>query len=166
MNKLALLEAALFITEKPLKLDELAKLLKTTEDEVKKLLDELDARYKNNECGIEIAKLNGFRLTVKPEYTQRVARFTKHAELSRGLLRALSIIAHYEPMKQSDLVRAIGNRAYEYIRELVSLGFIVTEKYSRTKILRTTRHFEEYFGIKKAKELRESGLLDDSKSKK
>ncbi len=162
MNKLALLEAALFITEKPLKLNELAKLLKTNEEEVKKLLEELNARYAREEHGVEIAKLNGFRLTVKPEYAREVARFTKHAELSRGLLRALSIIAHYEPMKQSDLVRAIGNRAYEYIRELVNLGLVVAEKHSRTKLLKTTRLFEEYFGVKKAKELRSRGALNDS----
>jgi len=154
-EKLALLEAALFVTEKPLSAEELKRFLGVTEEELRNLLSELKRRYDSNDSGIELLELNGYKLAVKAAYSQRVARFAKHTELSRGLLRALSLIAYYEPMKQSDLVRAIGNRAYEYVRELERMGFIRSEKFSRTKVLRTTRHFKEYFGIRSKEDLRD-----------
>ena len=156
-DKLALLEAALFTTERPLTKRELARFLRVSEKEVGKLIDELKRRYKSEEHGIEVVELNGYKLSVKPQFAGLVARFAKRSELSRGLLRALSIIAHYEPMKQSDLVRAIGNRAYQYVRELERLGFIRSEKYSRTKLLKTTRYFKQYFGIKSKSDLKKVG---------
>jgi len=154
-KKLALLEAALFVTEKPLSSEELKRFLKVSGEELNRLLSELKRRYERNDSGIELLELNGYKLAVKSAYSQQVARFTRHAELSRGLLRALSLIAYFEPLKQSDLVRAIGNRAYEYVRELERMGFVRSEKFSRTKLLRTTRHFKEYFGVKSKEELRD-----------
>mgnify|MGYP000297659982 CR=1 FL=1 len=148
MNKLALLEAALFMAEEPLTLEQLARLLELSREEVRKLLAELERRYSSEEHGIELLKLNGYKLSIKAQYAPKVAKLARRSELSRGLLRALSLIAYYEPMKQSDLVRAIGNRAYQYVRKLVELGFVRAEKHSRTKLLRTTRYFREYFGLK------------------
>lgn len=146
-EKIALLEAALFITEKPLKLEELRRILRVRDDsKVIEMINELKRRYANEACGIEISEIGGYKLVVKPKFVHRVSKLTRHAELSRGLLRALSIIAYHEPVRQSDLVKILGNRVYEYVRELIDLGFVTAEKQSRTKVLRTTRLFEEYFG--------------------
>ncbi len=94
-----------------------------------------------------------------------MSELTPHADLSRGLLRVLSIIAYHEPISQSDIVKVIGNRTYDYIKELEEKGLVKTEKKSRTKLISTTPHFEEYFGAKKheiKKEFEES--VEDSKS--
>ncbi|MCD6421768.1 SMC-Scp complex subunit ScpB [bacterium] len=156
-EKLALLEAALFITDKPLTIDRLRKILRVRDDsKVLEMINELKRRYENESCGIEISEIGGYKLTVKPKFVHRVSKLTRHAELSRGLLRALSIIAYNEPVKQSDLVKVLGNRVYEYVKELIELGFISAEKKSRTRILRTTRLFEEYFG-EQAKIIKEKG---------
>jgi segregation and condensation protein B len=64
-------------------------------------------------------------------------------------LRVLAIIAYHQPIKQSDIVKVIGNRTYEYVKELEERGLIKVEKKSRTKTLSTTPHFEDYFGINK-----------------
>ncbi len=156
-EKLALLEAALFITDKPLTIDRLRKILRVRDDsKVLEMINELKRRYENESCGIEISEIGGYKLTVKPKFVHKVSKLTRHAELSRGLLRALSIIAYNEPVKQSDLVKVLGNRVYEYVKELIELGFISAEKKSRTRILRTTRLFEEYFG-EQAKIIKEKG---------
>jgi len=148
-TKIALLEAALFMTEKPLHLYELKGILKMKEDEIKILLNKLKERYQKNESGIELSEIGGLRLTVKPEYIDKVSKLTRHADMSRGLLRVLSVITRYEPVTQSDLVKVLGNRVYEYIKELEERGFVKTEKHSRTKKISTTKLFEEYFGAKK-----------------
>jgi segregation and condensation protein B len=148
MEKIALLEAALFITEKPLKIEKLKEILKTDEEEIIKLIEYLRKKYESPEHGIEISDIGGYRLVVKPIFLDKVKKLTRHADLSRGLLRVLSIVAHYKKIKQSDLVKVLGNRVYEYVAKLEEMGFIKTEKESRTKVITLTKHFEEYFKTK------------------
>src|SRR3989339_322861 len=72
---------------------------------------------------------------VKSEYVDKVSHLTPHADLSRGLLRVLSIISYHEPVSQSDIVKVVGNRTYEYVKELESRGLVKSEKKSRTRML-------------------------------
>ncbi len=150
-SKLGLLEAILFITSMPLSVEELEKNLKIKRENVEKLLAELKEKYSNLEHGIVLSEMGGYRLVVKQDYLEKVAHLTPHADLSRGLLRVLAIIAYHEPVKQSEIVKIIGNRTYEYTKQLEERGLIRSEKKSRTKLLSTTAHFEEYFGIKRGK---------------
>jgi segregation and condensation protein B len=147
-HQLALLEAVLFAASKPLSLDELSKLTRINPDKLPGLLEILRQRYDGADHGIAIANLGGWRFVVRQEFAPRVSSFTK-PDLPRGLLRVLSMIAYHEPVKQSDIVKIIGNRAYEYVKQLKESGFVAEEKHSRTKLLRTTPHFEAYFATKK-----------------
>jgi len=85
-------------------------------------------------------------LIVNPEILQKVKKITPYKDLSPGLLKTLSIIAFKGPLKQSVLVNTIGNRAYEYAHELEKRGLISAKKSGRTRILKTTRLFVDYFG--------------------
>ncbi len=147
--KLALLEAVLFTTTDPLSLDELQKILKIRKDEIEKMIAKLREKYASPEHGFRLSEGGGYRLVVKEDFVEKVSHLTPHADLSRGLLRVLSIIAYHEPVKQSDIVKVIGNRTYEYVKELEERGLVRSERKSRTKTLVTTQHFEEYFGAKK-----------------
>ncbi|OYT56245.1 MAG: SMC-Scp complex subunit ScpB [Candidatus Aenigmarchaeota archaeon ex4484_14] len=149
-EKLALLEACLFTADKPLSIEELVKLLKTDKNEVKWLLKDLEEIYSKDEHGIMLSVVGGYQLVVKSKYLEKVSSLTSHTDLPRGILRVLSIIAFYEPIKQSEIAKVIGNRAYHYVAELEKRGLIKTEKHSRTKIIQTTKEFEEYFGVKKS----------------
>ncbi len=159
VQKLALLEAMLFTTSDPLTFNELQKTLRVRKNELDLLLKALNERYARSEFGIHISEAGGFKLTVKPEFAEAVAPFTPHADLSRGLLRVLSVVAYHEPIKQSDIVKVVGNRTYEYVKQLEELNLIKVEKKSRTKLLSTTPRFEEYFGAK-AEEIRKIGATD------
>ncbi len=149
MNRFALLDAMLFTTDEPISIEALQKNLKTSRLEVEKLLTQLREKYSDPNCGIKLSEAGGFRLVVKQEYLEKVSHLTPHADMSRGLLRVLSIIAYHEPIKQSDIVKVVGNRTYDYIKNLESRGLITSEKKSRTKMLKTTPQFEEYFGVRK-----------------
>ncbi|MBI3190202.1 SMC-Scp complex subunit ScpB [archaeon] len=163
-KKLALLEAILFTTNDPLPIEKLSKYVKSNKDRIEEMLKVLRERYEKNDSGISLSDMGGYRLIVKSEFLQSVADLTPHADLSRGLLRVLAIIAYHEPIKQSDIVKVIGNRTYEYVKDLLSRGLINVEKKSRTKILTTTPQFEEYFGAKKEvlKKVAEEKKEDDS----
>lgn len=151
MTKLALLEAVLFTTTEPLSIEELEKNLKMKREEIEKLLNILREKYSPEDSGIKLSEAGGYKLVVKHEYADKVSHLTPYADLSRGLLRVLSIVAYHEPIAQSDIVKVVGNRTYEYVKELEERGLVKTEKKSRTKLLRTTPHFEEYFGTDKDK---------------
>ncbi len=146
---MALMEAMLFTTSRPLGLEEIRKNLKLRVTIVEKMLDEIEKKYASEHSGIHLSRTNGFRLIVKPDYLHSVAHLTPHADMSRGLLRVLGIIVYYEPIKQSDIVKIIGNRTYDYVKDLSGRGLIKTEKKSRTILLSTTPKFEEYFGVSK-----------------
>ena len=148
-KKIALLEAILFTTTGPLTFEDLQKLTKSRKDELDKLLAEMNRRYEEEAHGIKITDIGGYKLIVKSEFMPAVANLTPHADVSRGLLRVLSIIAYHEPIKQSDIVKVIGNRTYDYVHELEERGLIKVEKKSRTRILSTTPRFEEYFETKR-----------------
>ncbi|MBS7623697.1 SMC-Scp complex subunit ScpB, partial [Candidatus Bathyarchaeota archaeon] len=44
-------------------------------------------------------------------------------------------------------VKVRGNLAYGHIRDLVDKGLITEERLGRTKVLRTTRTFADYFSL-------------------
>ncbi|MCX6815934.1 MAG: SMC-Scp complex subunit ScpB [Candidatus Aenigmarchaeota archaeon] len=148
-KKLALLEAVLFTTNDPLPIEKLSKYVRSNKERIEEMLKFLRERYAKEDSGIMLSDIGGYRLMVKSEFLENVSDLTPHADLSRGLLRVLAIIAYHEPIKQSDIVKVIGNRTYEYVKDLVGRGLIKLEKKSRTRIITTTPQFEEYFGTKK-----------------
>ncbi len=149
MNKKALVEAILFMTPRHLSKEEIERIAGKIDDvEFEEMIDEMRERYNlNPDSGIMLDDSSGYRLVVKARYLPRVRHLSPHADLSKGLLRTLAIVAYHQPVRQADIVRIVGNRAYEYIRELESRGLVKTRKESRTKIIETTENFERYFGI-------------------
>lgn len=144
----AKLEAILFTTEEPLGTEKLANRLGTKEEKIRKIIKKLEKKYENEEHGITLLKTDGYKLIVKSPYLDDVSDLTPHSDLSKGLLRVLSIIAFHQPVKQSEIVKVIGNRTYEYVKELERRKLIKAKKHKKTKKLTTTPHFEEYFNVK------------------
>jgi len=162
MNPKALLEAALFVSDKPLSLEKLSKIAGIgSEQEVKQLLAELQQKLTKEDRGIELMETpEGYELRVKQEYREKVVRLAPFADLSDGMMRTLAIVAAKQPVKQSLIVKYQGNKTYGYVVGLEEKGLIKTEKYGRTKMITTSPDFEKYFGksseeIKKALETKE-----------
>ncbi|MBI5061360.1 MAG: SMC-Scp complex subunit ScpB [Candidatus Aenigmarchaeota archaeon] len=99
IKHLAMLEAILFTTNEPLQLEDIRKLIKLEPETLLMLLDFLKKKYDAPESGIKLSDIGGYRLAVKQEYMEKVSHLTPHADLSRGLLRVLSLIAYHEPDK-------------------------------------------------------------------
>ncbi len=147
MNKKALIEAALFVSDKPLSLERISKIFGISPEEIRNLMKEIEKELARSDRGIELVETpEGFEFRVKPEYRDKVSRLAPLADLSNGMLRSLAIIAVKQPIKQSTIVQIQGNKAYGYIKLLEEKGLIKSEKFGRTKLLRTTSEFERYFG--------------------
>ncbi len=88
-----------------------------------------------------------FVLQLKAEFTPRVRRLAVRPLLSKGPLKTLSYIAYRQPVLQPQVIDVRGHHAYLHLRELEDMGLINREKAGRSKMLRTTEFFADYFGL-------------------
>lgn len=148
MNPKALLEAALFVSDKPLSLERLSNIVGVgSPEQIKKLIEEIKKELEKEDRGIELIETpEGYEFRVKQEYREKVAKLAPFADLSDGMLRTLAIVALKQPIKQSAIVKYQGNKTYGYVASLEAKGLIKTEKAGKTKIITTTPDFEKYFG--------------------
>jgi segregation and condensation protein B len=151
MEHKKVMEAALFIANQPLTLDQLARLAGVNSlGHVKELMEELQKDYK--ERGLEVFQnSDGYTMQVRARLLPRVAHLTPYSDLGEGPKRTLALVTVREPVKQSEIIKIQGNKAYTYIKNLKKMGLVVTEKEGHTKILKLTQEFERYFGEEKAK---------------
>jgi segregation and condensation protein B len=147
-DKKALIEAALFISEDPLSLHNLSKVSGiTSTKELKKILEEIQKEFGKSSSGIELALTpEGYQFQVKDQFLEAVAGLTTYANISKGALRTLSIVALRESILQSEIIKIQGNKAYNYIKSLENKKLIKTEKSGRTKKINITKECERYFG--------------------
>ncbi len=149
MEKLAI-EAILFSADKPISIEEMGKISGIERDMVREIVANLIDDYRRRETALEIIQLGkGYVMRVRPAFLKYVERLAER-DLDRGTLRTLATIAFHQPIKMSDLAKKRGNKAYGHVKKLEELGLVDAEKSGRTRILRTTKTFCEYFGIEES----------------
>ena len=170
-----LLEATLFGSGRSMSVTELCESLGYDEDEMLDCLYSLRSTLKRRRGGaLQIAEVGDrWAIEVKPEIAEHLPKEAK-TELPKKLLKAASLIAYHQPMSQSRLVELLGQKAYDYVRELAQYGMIDRRKDGNTRRLTTTRRFSEAFGCpytdrKKVKawfreQVQKTGILDDLES--
>lgn len=164
-EKKALLEAALFISDKPLSMQDLGKITGLSESDINSLLDEIRGEMEQEHRGVELLKIeNNYHIKVKERFLEHVSHLTPYADLSRAMLKVLSLAVYKKGITQSEIVKTIGNRAYDYVKELEVRGLIKTEKSGRTKALVLTDEFMRYFGVSSRQELLDRFRMKTGKS--
>lgn len=154
-NKRALLEAALFMSSSPLSMKKLVRILRTDIGRIEGMLQDLENELQEEKRGIRLVRTKeGYQFKVKPPYLNSVRGLARFQDLRRGLLKVLAIIAYKQPITQSDIVKIIGNRTYEYVKTLVNRGLIKAVKSGRTRELVLTNEFADYFGLESVDEAR------------
>jgi segregation and condensation protein B len=155
----AQVESLLFIAVEPVTPGQLATALETTNAEVSRALDELDASLRTR--GLRLQQHNGrVQLTTAPETAESIERFlgleaTSH--LSRAALETLAIIAYQQPVTrpQVDAVRGVNSDGV--MRSLLSKGLIQeggrAEGPGRPILYSTTPEFLQHFGLNSLNEL-------------
>jgi segregation and condensation protein B len=143
------LEAALYAAGRALTLQELAELIGKAESTTKKILDDLGFDYAKRKGALEVIALPRERyvMQLKPELTPRVGRLIPGGLLSFATLQTLVFIALKQPIVQSELVAQRGTHCYDHVRDLVEKKFVDAIPEGRSKILKTTPLFADYFGL-------------------
>ena len=145
-----LIEAALYVAGKPLDLNMLSSISKVkSERNLQNLLSILMKKYDDLDGPIQILKLQDKRyvMQLKPEYCKFVEKLSNRPLLKKAPLKTLSFIAFRQPVTQSYIAQIRGSNTYKHIKILREMGLIEEEKSGRTKILRTTSNFADYFNL-------------------
>jgi segregation and condensation protein B len=145
-----LIEAALYVTGKPLDVGVLGSILNMrSEEKIRRLATVLKEKYAQHPGALEVLELSDGRyvMQLKPGYSKSVKRLATRQLLTPGPLKTLSYIALRQPVAQSHVVKVRGNLAYGHVKQLRDMGLISEEKLGRSKILRTTASFCDYFNL-------------------
>ena len=149
-----LIESVLFSASKPVSINEIKEATSLAPKKITETLEDLIQDYnvtRKNATSMEIVKAgNKYAMQVKKRYDES-SRMVANPDIQSNLLKTLSLIAFHQPVKQSNLRRMIGVKAYDHVDELAELKLINTKKHGATELLTTTKRFPEYFGIESTK---------------
>lgn len=153
-----LLEALIFVADKPVTLNELVRATDADRGVIRALLDELSADYEGR--GIALQQIaNGyiFRTNAKfaPFLRERAAR--RPVRMTRTQLETLAIVAYRQPLTRPDIDEVRGVDSGAVLRMLLERNFIrilgKKDEPGRPLLYGTTSHFLEFFGLKSLRDL-------------
>lgn len=139
-------EAILFLTDKPMRAQAIARIVNEDVQVVRQAILDLIHDYEERASGLEIADDNGYIIQVKDEYASIIDEFVP-MEMPVALIRTLSAIAIKQPVMQSEIIKIRGAGAYDHIKELMVRELIIKKEEGRSPTLSTTKKFQEYFRL-------------------
>jgi len=145
-----LIEAALYVSGRPLDLKILGNVIGArSEEKIRAIAQNVAEKYRQNESPIQIVELPDGRwvMQLKATITKYVRRLSNRPLLTPGPLRTLGFIALKQPVKQAYVVLVRGKLAYGHVKQLREMDLITDEKVGKTRVLRTTSTFADYFNL-------------------
>jgi len=160
-DKRAVLEVILFLSGEPVILSTIKDVIELPEPDIKRLMDELILKYREQNGGLLIVEIaNGYQMVTNPEYSEWVKKF-KGTQLSTKLsmpaLETLSIIAYKQPIIKVEIEQLRVVNSDSAIKTLLEKRLIKVigrkEAPGRPFLYGTTKEFLKYFGLKDLTEL-------------
>jgi segregation and condensation protein B len=145
-----LCEAALYVSGRPLDLKMIGSVIGArSEDKIRAIATAVSERYKISGSPIQVAELpdGRFVMQLRAEFAKHVRKLSNRPLLTPGPLRTLSFIALKQPITQSYVVRVRGKLAYGHVKQLKEMDLVNDERIGRTRMLRTTTNFADYFNL-------------------
>jgi len=159
----SLIEAALFVSDKPLNLTKLQQLLSAKEllskREITQLLEQLKIDYQHR--GVELVKVaSGYRFQAKAQYSQALALLfqEKAPKYSRALLETLSLVAYKQPITRGEIeaIRGVAVSS-QIMKTLLEQQWVKVigqkEVAGRPSLYGTTAYFLDHFSLSSLAEL-------------
>ncbi len=162
-QQLRIIEGALFASDKPLTVNELAQLFTEEErpsnPEIKALLTEIIAFYADR--GLQLHHLaSGYCFRVSADLAPWVSRLweVRPPRYSRALMETLAVIAYRQPVTRGDIEQVRGvNVSPGTIKTLLDREWIQIVGHrdvpGRPELMATTAQFLDYFGLRSIEEL-------------
>ena len=151
------IEALLFVNEKPVVFQQIKEILEgVSANEIKAAVAGLQRDYENRKSGIAIVEIaEGYQMLSNSAYASYIRSFykTRHKEkLSKPALETLAIIAYKQPVTRNDIELIRGVNSDGVMVHLLSKELIKAvgrkDVAGRPYLYGTTKLFLEYFGLK------------------
>jgi len=160
-NVKSILEALLFINERPIEVGELTEVLEVSRKETEVALEELSLEYKERSSGICIVKVaGGYQMCSAPDneaWVKKMYQERSKQKLSTASLETLAVIAYKQPVTRVEIEAIRGVNVDGVARKLSELGLVKIagrkDVIGKPFLYITTRKFLEYFGINSLKDL-------------
>jgi segregation and condensation protein B len=157
----AILEALLFASGEPLTIGAIAKATSLSEQNIREIIRELTADYRDRNSGVVIAEIaDGYEMATDPElaaWIRRMKNVHVSNKLSQPSIETLSIIAYKQPITKVEIDQLRGVNSDAAVKSLLDkrLIKIIGKKESpgRPFLYSTTNEFLQYFGLKNLTEL-------------
>src|SRR5574342_733894 len=147
-----MVEAILFAAARKLELEEIASLCKRSPEDVLAILTDLKTQLDSSESPTMLLQDGtAWKLTVREKYVGMIKKVVTKTELPKGILQTLAVVAYKVPVLQSKVIKVRTNKAYDHLAQLENSGFITREKQGRSKLIKLTPKFFEYFDIDPSK---------------
>lgn len=157
----AVIETLIFVSDEPLAVRTLMRLLDKDKDGIVSALEELSKEYAERESGLQIREIGGgWQMSTRTEHHEAVREFLKtkpSAKLSLASLETLAVIAYKQPVTIPEILEIRGVQSASSIKTLLDKRLIVSRGRKNTvgKPMQygTSRDFLIQFGLKDLSEL-------------
>ena len=156
-----IIEALLFVSDKPVSLDALRDVLKDVDPtEVRATIEELNQEYASSGRSFTIKEIaGGFQMLTDPIYSKWISALYKRPpdRLTGPSLETLAIIAYKQPITRAEIEAIRGVNVDGVLRTLEERTLIRTkgrmDAPGRPILYATTAEFLQHFGLKSLEEL-------------
>jgi segregation and condensation protein B len=161
-NLKSAVEALIFVSEKPITLEQIKRVLGNLDSlSVSKIIEELKTEYVTQNRGLRIVEIaGGFQMitcTTFAPFLKKLFKSRYNDKLSKPALESLAIIAYKQPLTKAEIESLRNVNVDGVMKSLVdkSLIRICGRKKvpGRPYVFGTTREFLEHFGLKSLQEL-------------
>ena len=142
-------EAVLFTTGRFISLEELSKMCGIASmGYLKEVLENLKKDYETKNSALEIIEQGDrWKLNIRKNYLYLTENLLTDSELDKPPQETLAVIAYKNPASQSEIIKIRGNGAYDHIKILKELDFITSDPMGRTRVLKLSNKFYDYFDV-------------------
>ncbi len=156
-----IIEALLFVSDKPISIDALKDVLKDVEPtRIRTIIEELNGEYSSSGRSFAIKEIaGGFQMLTDPVYSRWISALYKRPpdRLTGPSLETLAIIAYKQPLTRSQIELIRGVNVDGVLRTLEERNLIRSrgrlEAPGRPILYGTTTEFLQHFGLKSLEEL-------------
>lgn len=160
-ERIAIMEALIFVSEEPLSTKTIADVLKEDREVVEKAIAELEREFNARNGGLQLREVaGGWQFATRAEHHEHVRAFLKSrpsAKLSIASLETLAVIAYKQPVTVPEILEIRGVQSPSSIKTLLDKKLIVAkgrkDTVGRPMMYGTSKEFLMQFGLKDLTEL-------------
>lgn len=172
----SVIEALIFSSPEPISWEKLSDIIKESEEEleldekvIRKIVDQLNSRFEENDLSFRIEETGGgFTFVTQPRYHPWLSIFqheNAYRKLSQPAIETLAIVAYRQPITKPEVDGIRGVDSGYILRQLLEKMLVKVsgraDSPGKPLLYKTTSYFLKHFGINSVDELPKPREIDE-----